>query len=302
MNISTRNTIAQSGFSSISQSQTTQDATKSYDPFEGDKYLSLFKTLAVDTREETAKRPMPTENKYRKAKPANKFVKWLVRGIIRIIWAFGGKNDKADGIPRLYGKDIKELLPTLQAGDIILNGNNAGLSHLAMYAGDGQIIHSMATEKTMRGTWGAIWDAIKACFVGVPEDEKTGVLKESLAGFLNRFERDTYIVVRREDLTAAQREAGLARLNELVGKPYDYDFSAGDDEYYCTELTVEYLDAALGREHSTVFPTTHHNYGIFKTDGIEPVNVLQHPLLTPIAASKSADVNFAPYLGNATSY
>jgi len=244
----------------------------------------------------------PTEDKYKESGPSSNFIRRLLQGIIKIIWTMGGKKDKADGIPRIYGEDVQALLPTLQSGDIILNGNNGGLSHLAMYAGDGVIIHSMATHETMRGLGGAIWDSFKRCFGCGPKVENTGVLKETLADFLDRFERDTYVVVRRNDLTEAQRGLGVARMNELVGKTYDYDFSAGDDAYYCTEIALEFLDAAFETEDSTIFATTLHNYGIFKTNGIEPVNVLEHGNFTPIAASKSADINFAPYLGKARSF
>jgi hypothetical protein len=62
---------------------------------------------------------------------------------------------------------------------------------------------------------------------------------------------------------------------------------------------LEYLDAALEKDNSTVFQTTHHNFGFFKTDGITPANVLEHPQLTPIVASKSAAINFTPWLEDA---
>ena len=278
-----------------------QDPCKSYEPFNGDKFLNLYKTLAVDTRAEAAPKVIPTENKYAKTTSSSNPVKRFLKAMIKILWSKGGATDKVDGIPRLHSTDIQELLPKLQPGDVIINGNNGGLSHVAMYTGDDQLVHSMATRSTMRGLFGAIWDAIKECF-GYGPMNKTGVITEGFGEFLDRFERDTYVVVRREGLTPEQVQKGIERLNNLVGKPYDYDFSGGDDEYYCTELVLEYLDAALEKDNSTVFQTTHHNFGFFKTDGITPENILEHPHLTPIAASKSAAVNFNPWLEDAAEY
>ena len=278
--------------------QASYDPGKSYEPFDGDKFLNLYKTLAVDTRAEAAPKVIPTENKYARTQSSGSAIKRFLQTVIKIIWTKGGSTDKADGIPRLYSTDITALLPKMRPGDIIANGNNGGLSHVAMYVGDGQLVHSMATRSTMRGVLGAIWDAIKECF-GYGPMNKTGVITEGFGEFLDRFERDTYVVLRQEDLSPRQVDKGIERLKSLVGKPYDYDFSAGDDEYYCTELVLEYLDAALEQENSTVFNTTHYNFGFFKTDGITPENVLEHPQLTPIVASKSAAINFSPWLEDA---
>ena len=241
----------------------------------------------------------PIENKYANAKSANGFVKWLVKTILKIIWAFGGDSDKVDGIPRVKSKDIEPLIPNLKPGDIILNGNGGGLSQASMYVGDGQIVHSMATNKTMRGKAGSIWDAMKAAVGFGPKEDKTGVIREGLGEFLDRYERDTYVVVRRDDLEPEQVEKGVEHIKSLVGKSYDYDFSSGDDEYYCTELVMEYLDASLGQEHSTVFNTEHYDYGIFKADAVAPPNILEHPSLTPVAASESAKINWEDQLGEA---
>ena len=247
-----------------------------------------------------ALKPTTIANPYAAAQPANFLVRMFIRGFLKISWAFGGASDKVDGIPRLTGTQFKAAVPYLQPGDIILNGNNGGLTHLSVHVGDGQVVHSMATNETMRGVDGAIWDSIKASFGFGPKEDLTGVLKEDFGNFLDRFERDTFIVLRRPELTAAQREKGIAHLNSLVGHPYDYDFSAGDDEYYCTELALEYLDAALETRHSTIFNTEHHNYGIFVTDAIAPHNVLENPTLSPIIASKSAEIHFKAHLGEAT--
>ena len=241
----------------------------------------------------------PIHNKYALTQDQGGFIKGLLKAILKVIWAVGGDSDKVDGISRIENKDIQKLLPNLKPGDVILNGNNGGLSHAAMYVGDGEIIHSMATTKTMRGKGGAVWDAIKDVFGFGPKDSKTGVIREGFGEFLDRFERDTYVILRREELEPDQVQKGVAHLESLVGKPYDYDFSSGDDEYYCTELVLEYLDASLGQDNSTVFNTEHYDYGFFKTDAIAPTNILEHSSLTPIAARESAKLNFETQLGEA---
>ena len=53
---------------------------------------------------------------------------------------------------------------------------------------------------------------------------------------------------------------GVAKIESLVGKDYDYDFSAGDDDYYCTEIVMEYLEEAKGKENAPIFTTTHEKY------------------------------------------
>ena len=266
-----------------------------------DKYVTPEEKPAATSPTEPALKKLPTENRYAQTTSASAAVTLFLKGFLKVSWSIGGFSDSLDGIPRLHSKDIAPLLPKMQPGDIIINGNNGGLSHVSMYVGGGQIVHSMATRHTMLGLFGAIVDPLKEYF-GFGPMHKTGVITETFGGFLDRFERDTYVVLRREDLTPEQVQKGVERLKELVGKPYDYDFSANDEEYYCTELTVEFIDAALNEKGAAVFNTVHTDLGFFKTDGIEPKNILEHPLLTPIAASKSAAINFAPWLEDAEEF
>ena len=232
-------------------------------------------------------------NKYAQTKDAGGFIKRIVKFILGIMWSIGGKSDAEDGLPRLQSTDINPVLKNLKPGDIILNGNNGGLSHAAMYVGDGQIVHSMATHDTMRGTGGSILDALKRMVGLGPANPKTGVLKEDVGAFFDRFERDTYVVVRRDDLSETQVQQGVDKIHELIGKEYDYDFSAGDDEYYCTEVVLEYLDAALGEKNSTNFETEHHDYKILKTDAVAPTGILNHGSLTPVIANEAAMSQFS---------
>lgn len=235
-------------------------------------------------------------NKYAQTTDANGLVKRIVKFILGILWSIGGKSDAEDGLPRLGSRDIQPILKDLKPGDIVLNGNNGGLSHAAMYVGDGQIVHSMATNDTMRGTQGSILDSIKRMFGFGPENPKTGVFKEGLGEFFDRFERDTYVVVRRDDLSDEQVSKGVDKIHGLIGKGYDYDFSAGDDEYYCTEIVIEYLDAALGKKDSTNFETEHHDYKILSTDAVAPEGILKHESLTPVIANAAALGEFSERL------
>lgn len=174
-------------------------------------------------------------------------VKVFMRFLLKLGWSVGAGGD--DEYPRLYSADLGDLPSRMVAGDVVLLGNGGGLSHVAMSTGGGMMIHSMATEQTMRGWLGTFWDAFRRPWWWLTgREEKTGVIRETLGDFLDRYERDAYCVLRRPGLDEAQRARGVERLESLIGKAYDYDFSHGDDEYYCSELVVEFFEAALGEK------------------------------------------------------
>ncbi|HJN74746.1 MAG TPA: YiiX/YebB-like N1pC/P60 family cysteine hydrolase [Myxococcota bacterium] len=173
-------------------------------------------------------------------------VKFFMRLLLKLGWSVGGAEDD---FPRVWGKDLGDLSERMAAGDVVLLGNGGGLSHVAMSIGGGVLIHSMATEQTMRGFMGSFWDMLRRPWWWLTgREEKTGVIRETLAAFLDRYERDAYVVLRRPGLDEQQRTRGVEHLESLVGKAYDYDFSHGDDEYYCSELVVEFFEAALEEE------------------------------------------------------
>jgi len=239
------------------------------------------------------------ENKYLKTSDARFWAKAIVKFILKFTWQFGSSPDSIDGKPRVTGERIKSALPHLKPGDIILNGNGGGLSHLSMYVGYDEIIHSMATQNTMLGVSGSFLDNAKRYFGFGPKTELVGVLKETLTGFLDRYERDTYVVVRNPDLKPEQIQKGLKAIEEFVGSEYDYDFSAGDNEYYCTELALEFLKAATGEE--PVFETIDVTVpGLLDTDVIEPANVLDAPFLIPVLANQSAKNTWGQEIRDAT--
>ena len=242
-----------------------------------------------------------SEDLYRATRDSHGFFKFILRFVLKIMWSIGGAIDGVDGLPRVRGADIRDALPMFRPGDFVLNGNNGGLSHIMLYVGEGQVVHSMATEKTMRGTWGSLWDALRRpVWWTFGLKEQTGVLEEAITGFLDRYERDTWIVLRRDGLTEAQIGAGITHARSLVGKRYDYDFSAGDDEYYCTEIIVEFLEAAgveaVFETRRVVVPM------LLDAQVIEPVAVLKADGVRAVHANEAATRNWSEVLGDACIY
>ncbi|HHO53274.1 MAG TPA: hypothetical protein ENK18_20980 [Deltaproteobacteria bacterium] len=218
----------------------------------------------------------------------------ILRFLLKLMWTIGGHHDSVDGLPRIRGGALQSLLPKLAPGDLLLLGNNGLLSHIGVYIGEGKMIHSMATEKTMRGWLGSTRDAI-ARMLGASE-RFTGVIEETLDHFFERFERDTWVVLRHPELSPEAAARGIEHLHALVGKPYDYDFMPGDDSYYCTEIADAFLRAALG-EAAPVLPTTHHRVPLLlDRDVLEPAKVLELTELQPVAANEAARQRYAEHL------
>lgn len=222
---------------------------------------------------------------------------WLLRVLLKIAWSVGGQADAVDGLPRLTAASTARLGPLLRPGDFVLLGNNGRLTHVGVHVGSGDLVHAMATEKTMRGWWGSLWDAVKRT-LGAGERD-VGVIREPLGRFLDRYERDTWVVVRCPGLPDDAATRGLDRVLGLIGRPYDYGFRARNDELYCTELVDEFLRAALG-EGAPALETTHHRVPMLLDERvIEPVAVLKHPALGAVAANAAASTNYAEWLGKA---
>ncbi|HVY62089.1 MAG TPA: YiiX/YebB-like N1pC/P60 family cysteine hydrolase [Planctomycetota bacterium] len=225
--------------------------------------------------------------------PVRHFATWFNFGI--------GEARKADDPPRLTGADAKALLPQLKPGDTILCGNHGGLTHSLVYVGDGKVIHAMASEETVRTTAQRIGDTIEAPFVNVAEalglkKKKTGVIEEDLSEFFDRFERDTYVVMRDPNLTPEAAQKGVDKAKSLLGKGYDYDFVPGNDKYYCTEVAAEFYKAALGDEgpRFTSRVPDHQVPVLFqRTNVLDPLDIFASPDLKPVAHSKSAEAKWA---------
>ena len=138
--------------------------------------------------------------------------------------------------------------PILQPGDLICNGSLGATGHVLVYVGDNeknepQIIHAMATQYEGRSFIQRLFDWFRVIGLGWNPD-KIGVIKEGLAEFVDRYVRDTIIVVRDPRMNPEMRERFLRRIAELIGQPYDYNLSPKHEGYYCTELVKEGTIAA----------------------------------------------------------
>ena len=96
----------------------------------------------------TKPEPKPVVDKYAATTDASSFTKRVMEFLIRLVWK-SGSSDVFSNPNRLSTDSVKPVLAQLQPGDIILNGSGGGLTHAAVYAGDGEIIHSMATNTTI---------------------------------------------------------------------------------------------------------------------------------------------------------
>jgi hypothetical protein len=155
--------------------------------------------------------------------------------------------------PLLTSKEILALLepgpngrPALEPGDILISGIGGIATHVSAYVGknkDGvpSIVHAMATPKTQQTYPELIVNVFETLLVS---KGRVGVFEESLGGFFERFQRDTYFVLKDPRLTAEMRTRGIARVRELIGAGYDYDVNQSNDSLYCTELIAEMLRAA----------------------------------------------------------
>lgn len=222
---------------------------------------------------------------------------FLLRVLLKIAWSVGGHDDRIDGLPRLTGERARALLQGMEPGDFVLLGNNGRLTHVAVHVDKGEIVHAMATEKTMRGWLGSLWDAVKR-LLGAGE-RLVGVVHEPLAAFLDRYERDTVVVVRVPQLAPETATRALARVQSLVGRPYDYGFQGGNDAWYCTEIVQLFLDEALGPGKATIPPTRVKVPLLLDQDVIEPEGVLKVDGLKAVLANPAARVRYADHLANA---
>ena len=135
------------------------------------------------------------------------------------------KPSPPDNVPPIAGAELQGLIAKLQPGDVLLCGNDRSFVHGALYIGQGQIIHSLATQPDMH-------------------DRFRGVVQESLAAYTARSERDTFVVLRPRGVTPASFARALNYARQQVGKGYDSLFlNASDEKLYCTELVWKALRA-----------------------------------------------------------
>jgi hypothetical protein len=127
-----------------------------------------------------------------------------------------------DQIPPISREDRLKLQRVLQPGDVIQCGNNGSFVHAAFYLGDDRIVHALAQAGFGKSM--------------------IGVLEESLTEYLDRVDRDKFVVLRPRWTTEGLR-TGIAYAREQVGKGYDTVFvTDADDRFYCTELVYKVLE------------------------------------------------------------
>lgn len=128
---------------------------------------------------------------------------------------------KQDAIPPIGGAERQRLFAALQPGDVIQCGNNGSFVHAAFYLGEGRIVHALAQAGFGRNM--------------------IGVIEEGLADYLDRVDRDKFVVLRPR-WNPETLKAGIAYAREQVGKGYDTVFvTDADDRLYCTELVYHVL-------------------------------------------------------------
>ncbi|MBI4860012.1 MAG: hypothetical protein HY815_07075 [Candidatus Riflebacteria bacterium] len=157
--------------------------------------------------------------------------------------------------PLLVPEDLLKLLktqgpdgrPLLLPGDMIINGIGGIATHLSLYVGpdaatgEPRIVHALATPGTQQSYVQLAGNVVKSI---VRPCETIGVVEEGLGGFIARYQRDTFFVLRDPRMTDPMRANGIRHVRSLVGRGYDYDMNQTNDSYYCTEIGVEMIRAA----------------------------------------------------------
>lgn len=222
------------------------------------------------------------------------------------VWFSFGLGEVKDPAARITGQHFSEVvLPRLRAGDVILCGGEDGhQTHAIVYAGEGKIVHSMATEKTKRSVLRRIGDTLAAPFIALAEltglkKKRRGVIEEQGAEFFDRFFRGSYVVLRSPLMTPERAFAGAGHVRAFLGARYDHNLLPGNGDYYCTEIVEEFMRAALGAEAPRVGARP-VDYGFLmqRRAVIDPENFLQTPDLQPVIASANARKYYPLRLGD----
>lgn len=234
-------------------------------------------------------------------------------GIARVVrhagiwWGFGlGDVDEDPAAPaRLTGDDLRrDVIPHLQPGDIILMGAGGNVTHAAIHLGDGQVIHSMATEKTQRSFWGRALDVVAEPFRIVGEltglkERRQGVFQEGIDAFTDRFYRDSYVVLRSPEMTPEAAARGIAYAQSLIGTGYDWDIAPGNDTYYCSEVVAAFYRETLGVKAPRISARPYTEHSMMRREGIvDPLDLLQSPDLSAVMANEPAMANYPTRLAH----
>ncbi len=149
----------------------------------------------------------------------------------------------ADALPEINTAEIQDMKSNLNAGDIVMTGNNGSFIHAIVYVGQDPELQAQL-EKNWGLEPGALKDEgliMHALAVDEDKGERkaggTGVVLDTIESYLERHPRDTMIAVEVKGATEADRKAVIAEGKKMVGRPYDNGFNTFDDKnIYCTEF------------------------------------------------------------------
>ncbi len=209
-------------------------------------------------------------------------------------WGMGGVAAKE----RIAGETMEEEMRTAKPGDILLCGGGGALTHVALYLGEGQILHSMATSINGRSFGERVMDTLEIVSgldITRADSYKIGVIRESVKDFFNRFERDSFAIMRPTKLSNDRVKRGLEKVKKLEGQSYDYDFVPQNEAFYCSEIITEFMHAAGQQDFSISANQINFklmNRTILERDAlVEPSNFLRSPHLTLIKKSANAKMD-----------
>lgn len=138
-----------------------------------------------------------------------------------------------DEIRPINGQQLSALTSVLQPGDIVLCGNNDSFVHGLIYLGNDQIIHALAQL--------------------TPDGKFLGVIKETLSGYVQRVDRDKFVVLRKPGITPQDVQRMSDYAHSMVGTSYDSLFLLSTkDRLYCTEILYQSLQTLA--QPPRVFP------------------------------------------------
>lgn len=233
----------------------------------------------------------------------------LVRLPIR--YGYGLHSPDKTGMPNLTKDEVKEMLDILQPGDVILCGNNGSFVHAIVYVGNGEIVHSLATEKLNRPE-NLMDKSINLLSKGISKlpllSDKTkdkvsdyvqatprtigggtGVIHQKFEEYLTQFDRDNAVIVRPKQASEGDRQKIVAYAKAQVGKGYDYGYNTYDDKrFYCTELAAR----ALGASSKPPALGTHmeKSFGL-EREVVTNEELLASPDLEPVWKSRNYEMS-----------
>lgn len=160
----------------------------------------------------------------------------------------------ADDIPPIDNAEIQDMKSQLQAGDIIMTGNNGSFIHAIVYVGEDPALQAQLEVKwgleagTLDGE-GLILHSLAAdhdAEIEVNGQKEyraaggVGVIIDTIERYNERNPRDTMIAVEVNGATEADRKAVVAEGKKMVGRGYDNGFNTFDDkDIYCTEFVYK---------------------------------------------------------------